>query len=289
MTTIIKKELRSYFVTMSGYIFIGLYVLATAIYFSVANVLSLYPDYSITLSVSNVLFLILIPVLTMGLFADEAKNKTDRLLFTSPLKINQIIIGKFLSAFILLLIAVLVTAIFPLALSAYGEIPITKIVGSYIGVVFLGCTFISVGLFVSVLSGSQIVAAISTFATLFSFYLFDAIVSVLPSSRISSLVFVCVVIVFLAMYFYSATKNQYVAIGVTAVCSFGAGIAFFSAPSLYEGLMGKVFGWFSVMKRFYGFTSGVLYVSDIVYYITFSLAFIFLTIHVMESRRRHSL
>ena len=121
MAAIIKKELRTYFTTLTGYAFLGFFVLITGYFFVSQNIAGASMDYSETLIGTMIMFLILVPVLTMRLFAEEARQKTDQLLYTSPLRVTDIVVGKFIAASLLFLIGLAITMIFPFILSKYGE------------------------------------------------------------------------------------------------------------------------------------------------------------------------
>ncbi len=285
MLAIAKRELRAYFASMTGYIFIGLFIFMTAVFFSLINVAGAYSDYSVTLTSSNILFLILIPALTMRLFAEETKQKTDQLLFTSPLSINQIVFGKYFAALILFVITLGITIIFPISLSFYGEMPIAKIAGVFIGFFLLGAAFISVGLFISLLTNSQTVAAVATFCVLFMLFIVEALATAIPVDRPTSIGFLCAVLVLYSIFVYDSMKSilatlATILIGVAAI--FGV---YNYNPSLFDGLTGKVFSWFSVFSRFSNFSKGMIYAADVVYYITFTAFFIFLATVVIERRR----
>lgn len=288
MKAIIKRELFSYFVTMSGWVFIGFFVLMSAVYFTLINVFSQIPDYSITLNNETILFLILIPALTMRFFAGEARQNTDRLLFTSPVNVNQIVLGKFFGALLLFLSALAITAIFPIILSFFGTLPAAKIIGTFVGFAFVGCSFIAVGLFVSSLSNSQIISAIGTLCALLLLFLIDVIIQVLPSSGIASVIFVAIIVLAVSIFFYKITKSFYISITLGSLSAFLAALVYFLKNDLYTGLIAKILNWLSIMSRFDNFAKGILNLSDIVYYITFSAAFIFLTVTVTEARRNKS-
>ena len=140
-------------------------------------------------------------------------------------------------------------------------------------------------MFVSVLTDNQIVAAVSTFAVLFLMFLMTAIAGALPADPTSGLLFVCAAVGGFTWLLYDATRNYLAAI-VTAAIGIGIACAvFFSNSMLYDGAMIKIFDWFSVMSRFENFNRGVLNLGDCVYFITFILAFLYLTINVIEKRR----
>ncbi len=285
MVPIIKKELRTYFNSMMGYIFLGFLVLLTAIYFSLVCIANNSPNYNYVLSGTSILFLILIPALTMRLFAEEARQKTDQLLYTSPLTILQIVVGKYLAAFLLFIIGMGITMLFPIVLSGFGELPVQQIVGSYVGYILMGCCFIGVGLFVSVLTENQIVAAVATFATLFLFYIMDSLANSMPSDRGSSLVFLGLILAGFAFLVFDSTKNMFAGIIVFILTAVASGVAYLMNNYIFDGLLVKVLKWFSILTRFSNFDKGIFNVADIIYYITFSIAFIYLTINVIEKRR----
>ncbi len=285
MMAIIKKELGSYFCSVIGFVFTGLFVLVTAIYFSLINVFNLLPDYSYTISTSIILLLVLIPALTMRSFAEEAKQKTDQLLFTSPITINEIVFGKFFASSLLFLLTLGITALFPCMLSFYGTVPAYKVIGAFIGYGLVGITFISVGIFISSLTDNQIVASIITFCALFALFMIDSFAKALPVSRDVSAAFVFVVVMVLSLLLSLNTKNYYAGVIFVALGALVIGITYFTKPEFYDGLLVKVFNQLSVMSRFDNFLKGILNLSDVVFYLSFSVAFIFFTINVIEKKR----
>ncbi|GHU51307.1 hypothetical protein AGMMS49975_04280 [Clostridia bacterium] len=285
MTAIIKKEMRSYFTSMIGYVLLAGFVFFNALMFTLVCIQYKAPDYSFVMSASAVIFLVMIPLLTMRLFAEESGKKTDQLLYTAPVRISSIVAGKFLSAFLFLLFAMAITMLFPLSVSAFGALPAAKIAGSFLGYALLGGAFISVGMFVSVLTSSQITAAFGTFGGLFVFYILGAVVQAVPTDTTTSVVFVCLLLAVFCYILFDATRNIFAGLGTCIVgLAVIIGIAL-KNPLLYDGVIVKFLNWFSLTTRFGNFTNGILNLSDIVYYITFTLAFIYFTINVIEKRR----
>jgi len=285
MTAIIMKELRAYFSQMTGYIFLALTTLLVGLFFTFINVFGLNPGFHQVLDEATLLFLIMIPALTMRLFADESRNKTDQLLYTSPLAIWQIVLGKYLAAALLFLMGIAVTMLFPLMMSFYGELPLTQIIGAYVGFVLMGFSFIGIGLLISVTTENQIIAAVATFGTVFAFFLMDIIASAMPADATSSLVFVLIVIVIFAGILYNGTKNIFAAIILLAIGIGGTVAMFFSNNLMFDGLIVRMFRWLSMFSRFNALSRGVLNVADIVFYFTFSFLLIYLTINFIEKRR----
>lgn len=285
MKAIYKKELRTYFNTLTGYIFLGFFVAITGIYFMINNMSTGSLNYGGTLAGSLMLFWILIPVLTMRLFAEEARQKTDQLLFTSPVSVWGIVLGKFFAAATLFLIGVVITGIFPFILSRFGTIALAETLNVMFGYCILGCALIAVGIFISALTDNQIVAAVATFAALFVLFMIDGFTAQMPISATSSIVFLVILVLMLALILYSSVKNVILS-AVVGIAGIAAVIAFyFIDPSLYDGLISKFFGWFSMISRFENFYAGVFSLADTIYYLSFGFVFIFLTVNTIEKRR----
>ena len=286
MLEIIKRELFSYFATMTGWIFIGLFVLISAVYFLIINVLGFLPDYNVTLHNKILMFMILIPALTMRFFTGEVRQSTDRLLFTLPVSPGEIILGKFFGGVLLFLSALAITVIFPVILSFYGTLPIAQIAGTFMGFAFVGCSFIAVGLLISSLSNSQIVSAIATFCALLLLFLVEVIALGLPSGEVASVIYAFSVVAAVTGLIYMLTKNFYITMTVGSLGSFLVALTYFTINEMYTGLMATSLRGLSIMSRFDNFARGILNISDIVFYITFSTALVVITIVVAEARRR---
>lgn len=285
MLPIIKKEVRTYFNSLTGYIFLLFLVLLTAVYFVIVNIAGASSSYQSVLSGTSIMFLILIPTLTMRLFAEEIRQKTDQLLYTSPITVGQIVIGKYLSALFLFLIGMAITILFPLMLSRFGTVPTPQIAGAFLGFTLLGACFIAVGIFISALTDNQIIAAVVTFAVLFIFFIMEGLTGSMPIDRVTSTIFVGLLVLILSYIVWDSTKNIAAAVITAVICAIAMSAAYLINNFVFDGAIVKVLNWFSLLSRFNNFYKGVLNVSDIVYYITFSIAFIYLTINVIEKRR----
>ena len=285
MTAIIMKELRTYFSQMTGYIFLALTVFLTALFFALTNLFALNPHFQQVLNTTTILFFVLIPTLTMRLFADEIKNKTDQLLYTSPLSVWQIVAGKYIAAAGLFFAATVVTMLFPLILSRFGEVPTAQIVGAYVGFILIAWGFIAIGLFISVMTENQIIAAVATAGTIFLLFIIDGIANGLPADANSSFIFIGILIVAVAGILYHSTKNIVAGVVVAAFGFSAASALFFTNRLLFDAVMPRAFRWISVFSRYNTLTRGILNLADIVFYITFALVFIYLTVNVIEKRR----
>lgn len=285
MLAVFKKELRAYFTSMTGYIFMASFLFFTGLFFTLLNLGGGSPNFNNVLSNIQFIFLLAVPMLTMRLIAEEAKQKTDQLLLTSPLPLRDIVVGKYLAAVSVFLGALVITFLYPMIMSTMGEIAWSEIIGGYIGFFLFGCALIAVGLFISSVTENQVVAAVLTFTALLVLWLIDAIIQGLPIDRTSGIFFAGALVVALAAVIYFTTKNIYVSAGTSLVGLVAILAAYIFKPAFYDGLMPRVFQWFSLYSRYGEFDMGVLSLSPMVYYITFSSAFVFLTIRMLEKKR----
>jgi len=285
MLQIFSKELKSYFHSSTAYIFLFIFLLLSGIFFSLSNLAQGNGAFNYTIYNLIYLSLFLSPILTMKILASETNDKTDQLLLTAPLRIWEIVIGKFLAATALFLIGVAVTLIYPLILKSYGPIPTAQIFCSYVGFILIGTCFISIGIFISSLTSNQVTAAIGTFGVLFVVWIADWITSGLPTSAKSGLIFSAILLLALLFFIYYNTKNVVISMGSGILGVIMIAVIYFTKKTLYEGFIVKFLGWLSLFNRYESFNLGVLSLTPIVYYITFSMIFVYLTIAVIDRRR----
>ena len=286
MFAIFKKELRSFFLTPTGYIFMSLFLLLSGIFFVTANLFNMNSNFNAGFIGSAMfIFMLVSPVLTMKLLTDEQRFKTDQLLLTSPIRIIDIVLGKYLAALAFFGMTLLITVLYAVIVAVYGDLVVSETIGGYIGFILLGGSFISVGLFISATTENQVVSALVTFAVLLVMWIIDMVINNLPTDQTSGMVFASVLALGVSLWLYLSTRN--LIIGAAVFTAFAAAIAitFGLKPELYVGFIGRVIGWFSVLKRFPDFAKGYVRLSSLVYYLSFSGFFVFLAVRVIEKRR----
>lgn len=285
MAAIFKREMKMYFSSMIGYVFTAFFVLVTAIYFSLQNILSLSPQFENVFNSVIMMFLILAPILTMRLLSEETKQKTDQLLLTSPVSVVGVVLGKFFAAVTVFIIALVITMLFPLILSFYGSIAVAQIIGSYIGFFLLGSSFIAVGLWISSITDNQIVSAVATFASVFLLLMVETIVSYASGNLTFSFIFALIIALLIATYFYSNTKDWSVGVIVFIVEAAVLAILYLKKPGVFYGLAGNFASMFAVLTRYNNFAMGILDLGSVVYFISFIGVFLYFTVRVIEKRR----
>lgn len=286
MLAIYKREFKSYFQSMVGCVFVAFLVAFTGIYFTAYNLNAGYPYFSYTLSGSLIVFIVGIPLITMRSFAEERKNKTDQLLLTAPVSLTKIVLGKYLAMISVVAIPNLIFCLFPLLIKMNGT---AYLKADYIsiGVFFiLGCVYVAIGMFMSALTESQMIAFITTFGLLLILYLWNGIIGFLPSSAIGSLIGLIVIFTIIIAYVYHMTENWMLS-AVLEVIGIVASVAtYIVKSSLFENLLTKILGKLALADVFTDITNNhIVDITGIVLYLSVIAIFIVLTIQAIQKRR----
>ena len=285
MLAVYKKELRGYLTSMVGYVFIAFVLLILGIYFTAYNLQYASPDFGATLSSVTFLFLVITPILTMRILAEEKKNRTDQLLLTAPVSVWKVILGKYLSMVTIYAIPVVISAFYPLIMGRYGVISYPMAYVAVIGFFFLGCAQIAVGLFLSSVTESQVIAAVLTFGILFCSYMMDGIESFFSDTAISSMVAFLIIAVVVGIVVYQLTKNIIFSSCVGGVLVIGIAAVYFIKPTVFTGLIQKFLDLFAIANHFDDFVGGIFDVTGIIYMVSVVCIFVFLTVQCIQKRR----
>ena len=286
MLAIYKRELKSYFHSMTGCVFIAFLVMFTGIYFMAYNLNAGYPYFSYTLSGSLIVFLVGIPLQTMRSFSEERKTKTDQLLLTAPVSLTKVVLGKYFAMVTVLAVPNVIFCLFPLLIKLQGTAYLLVDYSSIAVFFLLGCVYLAIGMFMSSLTESQIIAFISTFGILLLLYLWDGILSFLPGSALSGMIGILLILTLIVVYIYHMTKNWMLAAGIEAVGIAAALIVYFVKSSLYENLLTKLLGRLALADVFMNISSSnIVDVSGLLLYVSILIIFVFLTIQTIQKRR----
>ncbi len=171
MKAIYKREMHSYFTSPIGYVFVGVFMFLSGLFFSMEMFKNRVGSVAGILPVCMVILMLLMPIITMRLIAEEKANKTDQLLLTAPVKVGEIIVGKYFAAFSVFCVATATTLPYVLIAAIWGDIAVGETVASYLGYILFGSLLIAIGLFISSLTENQVVAAVLTYGvTLLLFF-----------------------------------------------------------------------------------------------------------------------
>lgn len=286
MAAIYKRELKSCFLSMTGPVFVAFLIAFAGIYFMAYNMTAGYPYFSYTLSGSLIVFLVGIPLITMRSFSEERKNKTDQMLLTAPVSLGKIVMGKYLAMVTVIAIPNVVFCVFPLIIKSQGTAYLAVDYIS-IGVFFLlGCVYAVIGMFISSLTESQIIAYISTFGILLVLYLWDGILALLPSSSISGLVGVIILLAVVSFYIWHMTGNAVLSGGIALVGAIAGIVTYIVKPEVYENLLSRFLGKLALANVFTDITSNsIVDMTGIALYLSIIAVFVFLTVQTIQKRR----
>ncbi len=285
MLAIFKKELKIYFLTPTGWIFLAVFLLISGILYSTQLVFPGNSQYSMFLSSLLIIYILVVPLLTMRIFTDEKRFGTDQLLLTGPSNLWGIVLGKFLGAYTVFLITIAVTFLYPVFLSFHGRMDWFMILGTYFGFIMLGASFIAIGVFISQISDGVVGAAVLTFCAIIITFIIDFMQQYMPTTELSGLVWTVILIAIPLFWLYSSGRNWAVTAAVALILSAVILLFWFFGRNLFSGLIGKSLGWLSLTRRFGSFSMGLLNLDAILYYISFSGFFLFLTVQGLEKRR----
>lgn len=166
MKAILSREVDAYFHSMLGYVFLTLFILLGGIMFFFNNLMSMSASMTSFFSAMISWSIFILPILTMRLFAEDRRNKTEQLLLTAPVSIPEIVLGKFFGAFWVFLCAVVVFVFYPVVMNFYGSVPVAETISCFIGFILFCASIISIGAFMSAITENQIIAAVSTYAVM---------------------------------------------------------------------------------------------------------------------------
>lgn len=286
MTAVYKRELRTYFQSMTGPVFIAFLLAFTGIYFVAYNLSAGHPYFSYTLSGSLIVFLVGIPLITMRSFSEERRSRTDQLLLTAPVSLFRIVMGKYLAMITVIAIPNVIFCIYPLIIRSQGTAYLTVDYISIFVFFLLGCVYAAIGMFISALTESQMIAFISTFGILLVLYLWDGILSLLPSSAISGLAGVVVILAAVVFYIYHMTDNITLAGIIGAAGTAAAVILYIVRPGLFENLLSTLLGRLALANVFTDITANsIVDVTGIVLNLSIIAVFVFLTVQTVQKRR----
>ena len=285
MLAIYKRELKSYLTSMVGYLFMFFVLLIAGIYFSAYQLTAAYPKFEYTLNAMTFVFLIGVPILSMRVLAEERKQKTDQLLLTAPVSVWDIVFGKYLALVAVFAIPVVIMCVYPLIMSKFGTISYASAYTGILGFFLLGCANLAIGVFMSALTESQVIAAVLTFVFLFAFYMMNGISSFFSQTSMSTAVAFGLLIVAIAIIIYTMIKNVLISVVIGAVGEIALVIVYVVKSSIFQGGIQKVLNVFNLSGHYDNFTKGVFDVTGIVYFISVIAICLFLTMQSIQKRR----
>ena len=285
MIAVFKHELKSYFHSLTAYLFCGFVLLFVGIGAMLYNIQSAVANFEYVLQFVCIGLVVIIPVLTMKVLSEEKKQKTDQLLYSLPLKGSQIVLGKYGALLVIFLIPTAIISVYPLIFSAYGEVYLPTSYGSLVAFFFLGAALISFGTFISSLTEKQgFAAGIAIPILLFNYYSVK-LADYASETAAGSAIGLSLLIAALAFVIYRMTRSAVISWGIGIVGVGTVVVLTFVNSELMEGLLPTLMTKLSLFERFYTFVDGVFDVTALVFYVTVIIFFLFLSVQSLEKRR----
>ncbi len=283
--SVFKHELRSYFHSLTAYVF-GAFLLAfIGIGAMLYNLQAAVSNFEYVLSFASLVFVVIVPVLTMRVLAEERRQKTDQLLYSLPITTVQIIAGKYLALLVLYLIPLAIIAVYPLIFAQFGDVYLLTSYGSILAFFLLGAALIAVGVFLSSLTDNQGLAAGLGIAVILLNYYSVSLSEYVSSTPVGALAALLVLILAVGAVVRYLTRNSNLAYGVCLVLLAAVAALYFVDSTAFEGLLPSVMSALSLFERFYTFVNGVFDLTAVFYYLTVAALFLFLSVQSLEKRR----
>ena len=285
MGAIFRHELRNYFHSLTAYVF-GAFLLAVVGLGSVLyNLQAAVSNFEFVLSFASIIFVVIVPILTMRTLAEERRQRTDQLLYSLPITTTQVVLGKYFALLVVYLIPLAVVSLYPLLFSQFGEVYLPTSYGSLFAFFMMGAALLAVGMFLSSLTDNQGFAAGIGIAAILLNYYSVSLAEYTSSTAMGSLIALYVIALLLGVVIHNLTRNENLAYGVTLVLIAALSVAYFVNSSAFEGLLPDIMTKLSLFRQFNSFVKGAFDLTAIVYYVSVMGFFLFLSVQSMEKRR----
>lgn len=286
MVAVYQKELKAYFNNLFGYLYVAIVLLFMGIFATFYHFTN-YLTANIAASLNNLAIVVVLvtPLLTMRIIAEERQRKTDQLLYSLPISVTSTVVAKYLVMVTVYLIPMLIISVYPFVMAAFGKVNFAVTYGSILSFFLMGCCLLAVGMFISALTENQIVSAILSFVVMLIIYYSSAIAGMVPAGAMASFVALTVLVVILGVIVYIMVKNYIAALAVMAVFEVVLAVFYKINMAAFEGLFAKIVGWISVYDRCGSFYNGIFDLTAVIYFLSVIFLFVFLSVQAVEKRR----
>jgi ABC-2 type transport system permease protein len=293
MTAVYKREVRSYFNSMIGYVYTCIVLLIIGLMFMATNLMSSqstgsYPYFAATLSSSLIVLIFAVPILTMKSIAEERRSKTDQLLLTYPVKVSSVILGKYFAMVTVFAVPLLISCLCPLVISweSAGGGSFLIDYSTILAVLCLGCLFVAIGMFISSLTESQIIAAVASMGTFLLMFFWSALTNYVPETALASLIGFLILLAVILIILQNLTRSGILTAIVGIVGAGGLAALYFLDNALLSGLIKRFLGIFSVTDALGNFSSYFVFdLKGLLLFLSLSVLFVFMTIQSVQKRR----
>lgn len=285
MIAVFKRELNAYFKGIMGYLAAAFLLVFAGIYTMAYNLSGYYANFEYVVSSIGFIYLIAVPVLTMRSVAEEKRSKTDQLLYSLPISMTDVILGKYLAMLLVLLVPVAIIGVYPLILSQFGNVSLKMAYGSLAAYFMLGASLLSIGLFISSVTESQVASAVITLVVMLFLYFMSSLASFVSTTAEASMIALLICVILFALSVLLLTRNVLISIFTVGVGGLSVYLFYSADRTAFYGLFPKMMESLSVFDRFDTFIGGVFDLTAIVYYLSIIAVFLFMSVQAMEKRR----
>ena len=285
MTAIFTHELRSYFHTLTAWLFAAFLLCFTGIGTMMYNIQAAVSNFEYVLSFGCLIFVVIVPLLTMRVIAEERRQKTDQLLYSLPVSTVEVVLGKYAALIALCLAPLAIIAVYPLIFAQFGDVYLPTSYGSLFAFFLLGAALLAVGMFVSSLTENQgLAAGVGIALILFNYYsvsLSEYVSTSALGSVIALVALACLVGLLLKLLTGSGSLGYWAGLALATLSA----ALYILSPESIEGLVPEIMSALSLFERFYVFVNGVFDLKAAVFYLSVIGFFLFLTVQSLEKRR----
>ena len=286
MMAIYRKELHLYFRSAFGYVIMALLLLFEGVFVTVFNLALSSSDFLYALDPMKLVLILLLPLIAMRTVAEERHSHTDQLLFSLPLRLREIVLGKYFAMLTLFAIPTLVTALYPLLLSGMGSVSLPTAYTALLGYFLMGAAVIALCAFVCSLVEHQILAAALSVGACLVFYFMDMLSGILPATAPASYLLCLLGALLLGLLAWRLSRSLPFGVLVALALVLITSLVYFIKSSLFVCLVPNFLTSINVFGRMLGFSYGHFDVGGTIFYISFIAVFLFFTVQSMENRRR---
>lgn len=285
MSAVYRKELRTYFTGMTAPVFIAFILLMTGIFTVVYNLQGLYPNFEVTVNQVVFVYLLAVPVLTMRSVAEEKHSRTDQLLYSLPVSMTSIVMAKYLAMVTVLAIPVAVMAFYPLLLASFGTVHLASAYGMLLAFFLLGSALIAIGMFISSLTESQVIAAVVSLAVTLLIYFMSGLANMISADASVSLIAFLALVAVIGLVVNAMIRNTVLALSVTAILALVTIGVYLVDSSLFAGAVPEILSAISLFDRLTTFQNGMFDLTAIIFYLSVCGLFVYLTVQSLEKKR----
>jgi len=285
MNAVFSHELENYFRSLTAYIFGAFLLVFTGIGAMMYNINAAVSNFEYVLEFCKIVFVVIVPILTMRVIAEERRQKTDQLLYSLPISATQVILGKYFALLVVFLIPTCIIAVYPLIFSKFGDVFLLTSYGTILAFFIMGAALIAFGVFISSLTDNQGFAAGIGIAAILLNYFSVSLSEYVSSTAYSSLIACMVLGALIVILIKVLTRNDYLAYGVGFLLLAVLAVTYFTSMETLEGLLPNIMTRLSLFKQFSYFVNGVFDLTAIVYFLSVIVFFLFLSVQSLEKRR----